>query len=264
MPYAKKKSYPKRYMQHEELTRDKAGERHRVEHVFEEKERIGKLAQIRELVFGAQDGLLVPLGVISSVAGAFSNNHIVLVAGISEALAGAFSMGTGAYLSSQAERQVQVAAIEAEKAAIERHPEEEEQEMVLLLEREGVPKEEATTMARRMFQYQTLFTNTMVQKELGLDPEPPDTPLEDALYVGLSYLGAAIIPLFPYFFISGMQAIITSILLTFVALFCIGMLKGRFASLPYLKSGLQVLLVGAGSGIGGYFLGTLLPKIVGV
>jgi VIT1/CCC1 family predicted Fe2+/Mn2+ transporter len=104
----------------------------------------------------------------------------------------------------------------------------------------------------------------MIQKELGFDPEPPDTPFQDALYVGLSYLGAAIIPLFPYFFISGAPAIITSILLTFVALFGIGLLKGKFASLPYIKSGLQVLLVGAGSGIGGYFLGTLLPRIVGV
>jgi hypothetical protein len=41
---------------------------HYPEHIFREKERIGKLSQIRELVFGAQDGLLVPLGVVSSVA----------------------------------------------------------------------------------------------------------------------------------------------------------------------------------------------------
>ena len=85
------------------ITRQK--EHYYPEHIFKEKERIGKLSQIRELVFGAQDGLLVPLGVISSVAGAFNNNQIVIIAGISEALAGAFSMATGAYLASQAERQ---------------------------------------------------------------------------------------------------------------------------------------------------------------
>src|SRR3979409_159095 len=102
---------------------------HTSNEVFQQKEKVGKLSQIRELVFGAHDGLLVPLGVISSVAGAFNNNHIVIVAGISEALAGAFSMGTGAYLASQAERQVHDAEIAKEKHAINTYPKVEKKEM---------------------------------------------------------------------------------------------------------------------------------------
>ena len=77
--------------------------KHNPKHIYKEKDRISKISQIREVVFGAQDDLLVPLGVISSVAGVFSNNHIVIVAGISEALGGSFSMATGAYLTSKAE-----------------------------------------------------------------------------------------------------------------------------------------------------------------
>src|SRR5579864_6379990 len=96
------------------------------EHSLGEKERIGKLSQIRELVFGAQDGLLVPLGVVSSIAGAFNNNHIVLIAGISEALAGAFSMATGAYLASQAEQQVHNAEIAKERQSIQAYPNDEQ------------------------------------------------------------------------------------------------------------------------------------------
>ena len=237
---------------------------HYPEHIYGEKERIGKLSQIRELVFGAQDGLLVPLGVISSVAGAFSNNHIVLVAGISEALAGAFSMATGAYLASQAERQVHSAEIKKERKAIQTYPKDEKQEMSLLLEREGMDIHDANTISDIMWKHKNSFFVTMVQKELGIEPEPPSTPIGDALFVGLSYLVAAGIPLFPYFFLHGEIAIITSILATFVALFCIGLLKAKFALLPYFKSGLQVLLVGAGSGIGGYFLGTILPHVLGI
>ena len=100
--------------------------------------------------------------------------------------------------------------------------------------------------------------------QLGIEPEPPGTPGKDALLVGFSYLIAACIPLFPYFFFKGEIAILSSILATLLALFGIGLLKAKFALLPYLKSGLQVLLVGAGSGIGGYFLGTLLPHILGM
>ncbi len=233
-------------------------------HIFGEKERIGKLSQIRELVFGAQDGLLVPLGVVSSVAGAFNNNHIVIIAGISEALAGAFSMATGAYLASQAERQVHDAEIAKERQAIQTYPKDEKKEMSLLLEREGMDTQDADTIADIMWKHKNSFFVTMVQKELGIEPEPPSTPIGDALFVGLSYLVAAGIPLFSYFFLQGEIAIVTSILATFVALFGIGLLKAKFALLPYLKSGFQVLLVGAGSGIGGYLLGTILPHILGI
>lgn len=232
------------------------------EHFLKEKARIGKLSQIRELVFGAQDGLLVPLGVVTSVAGAFNNNHIVIVAGISEALAGAFSMATGAYLASQAERQVHSAEIAQEKKAIKDFPKEEQAEMVQLFEKEGVTRQDSQKLSDILSKHLNSFTITMIQKELGLDPEPPGTPTGDAVMVGLSYLIAAIVPLFPYFFFTGITAISVSMGATLVALFVIGVAKGKVATLPYLKSGLQVLLIGAASGIGGYFLGTILPKLL--
>src|SRR5581483_10278734 len=156
-----------------------------------------------EVIFGAQDGLLVPLGVITSVAGAFNNNHFVIVAGISEGLAGAFSIATGGYLSSQAEKQVHDAEIKKEEQAIEKYPEDELKEMVLLFKKEGVENNDAEKLSKILNKYKNSFTTTMVQKELGLDPEPPGTAITDAIFIGLSYLIAAIIPLFPYFFLNG-------------------------------------------------------------
>lgn len=238
--------------------------RHDPQHIYKEKRRIGKLSQIREIIFGMQDGLLVPLGVISSVAGAFNNNHIVIVAGISEALAGAFSMATGAYLATQAEDQVHKSEIEKEKQEIGKFPEEEKQEMVLLFQKEGVPEKDSKIITKIMWKYPASFVTTMVQKEFGLEPEPAGGAVLDALYVGFSYLFAAFIPLFPYFFLKGEAAIILSILATFVALFCAGILKGKFASTSIIKSGLQILLIGAGSGIGGYFIGKFLPQLLGI
>jgi vacuolar iron transporter family protein len=238
--------------------------KHNPEHAYREKDRIDKISRIREVVFGAQDGLLVPLGVISTVAGAFNNNHIVLIAGISEALAGAFSMTTGAFLAAQAEKQVQAAAIAKETEGIDTHPDDEKIEMRLLFEREGMSTGDAESISKMLWKHKKSFVYTMVQKELGLEPEPAGGIITDALLVGCSYLVAAMIPLFPYFFMTGIPAITTSILATFTALFCIGVAKGKFASLPYIKSGIEILLVGAGAGIGGYFLGTFLPHILGI
>lgn len=238
--------------------------KHNPEHIFQEKQRIEKLSLIREIVFGAQDGLLVPLGVVSSVAGAFSNNHIVIVAGVAEALAGAFSMATGAYLASKAEEQVFASEIKNEKAAIANYPDEEKAEMVLLLEKEGLSKQDAQVITDRLAKSPQAFSNTMIQKELGIEPEPPGSAMKDALYVGISYLLAAIIPIFPYFLFASKEAVILSIILTLASLFGIGLLKAQFAKLSYFKSGLQVLAIGAMSGIGGYFLGILLPKLLGI
>jgi len=231
--------------------------------VLQEKERVGSLSRIREIVFGAQDGLLVPLGVISTVAGAF-NNHFVIVAGLSEALAGAFSMATGAYLSSEAERQVHTAEINKERAGILKRPENEKKELVAILDKDGMKKQDAQKIAEIMGQNTKAFINMMVHLELGVDPHPARTPIGDALFVGGSYLISAGIPLFPYFFLTGKTAIAVSIALTLIALFGLGLLKAKMALLSYLKSGFQVLLIGSGAGIGGYFLGTLLPSLLGI
>jgi len=173
-------------------------------------------------------------------------------------------MATGAYLASQAERQVHKAEIIKEEKAIETYPGGEKIEIRLLFKREGIPAHDAKSVADLLWKHKRSFINTMVQKELGLEPDPAGGIVQDSLIVGQSYLLAAMIPLFLYFFFKGMPVIITSILATFVALFCIGLAKGKVAVLPYFKSGFQVLLVGAGAGIGGYFLGTILPHILGI
>jgi VIT1/CCC1 family predicted Fe2+/Mn2+ transporter len=64
------------------------------------------LTRVRELVLGFQDGLLVPLGVVTGLAHAAVGTTAVIVGGLAEAAAGALAMGTGAYLSSSAENQL--------------------------------------------------------------------------------------------------------------------------------------------------------------
>ena len=74
--------------------------------VLGERERISRRSRVRELVLGFQDGLLVPLAVVTGLAGADVASETVLVGGLAEAAAGAVAMGSGAYLASQAENQL--------------------------------------------------------------------------------------------------------------------------------------------------------------
>src|SRR6476660_4213604 len=106
--------------------------------LFAERMRIEQLGRIRQLVFGSLDGLLVPLGVVSAVAGGTGSSTAVIVAGIAEAFAGALSMGAGEFISSRAEAQVQQTEVQKELEEIQRQPEYELREMALLLEHEGI------------------------------------------------------------------------------------------------------------------------------
>ena len=230
----------------------------------EELKQLNKRSNIRELIFGAQDGLLVPLGVVSSVAGAFSNNHIVLVAGISEGLAGAFSMATGAYLAYQAAVAVEQSAAAQEEAKINDDPHSAEHQLSMLLEEENMTKDQAKTAAAAIAVSRKSLMHTLLQKKLDIDHDKPDNVMRDAMLIGLSYLLCSIVPLIPYFFISGASAIIASIASTLVALFIIGILKGYFTTKRYLINGLQVLLIGSISGLGGYLIGRLLPGMLGL
>ncbi len=64
-------------------------------HLAEERRTIAWLGDIREIVFGAQDGLVSILTVVATVAGATLASFPILVAGAAAALAGVFSMAAG-------------------------------------------------------------------------------------------------------------------------------------------------------------------------
>jgi vacuolar iron transporter family protein len=75
------------------------------------------------------------------------------------------------------------------------------------------------------------------------------------------YLLAAAIPLWPYFFWSVGTGLVVSLLATGLALFALGLVKGRVVGSALLKSGLQVLLVRGGSAAIGWLIGAFVPEL---
>ncbi len=234
-----------------------------VEHVFDEQNRIERLNRIRQLVFGSLDGLLVPLGVVSAVAGGTNNSKAVIVAGVAEAFAGALSMGAGEFISGRSEAQVQQTEVRKELEEIRLNPEYEHREMVALLEHEGVGAEDATRIADALARYPTAYQQTMVQKELGLQLEPRTVQIPEALTMGISYIVGSFFPLIAYFVLPVNRALPVSIVLTFVALVIVGIIKGKLASLNLVRSSLEVVVVGGLSAGGGYLLGVVIPHLLG-
>ena len=231
--------------------------------VFAERDRIEKLGRIRQLVFGSLDGLLVPLGVVSGVAAGSGTTKAVIVAGLAEAFAGAVSMGAGEFISARSQAQVQHHEVQKELEGLRSDPVYELHEMVQLLEHEGVSAEDAKLIADTLARHPQAYAKTMVEKELGIPYQPETVKIPAALTMGVSYLIAAIVPLIAYFFLPLKSAFVASLGLTFLALVLVGVVKGRLASVQLVSSVLEVLIVGAVSGLGGYVLGNVLPGIFG-
>ena len=225
--------------------------------------RVARLGRLREVVFGAQDGLLSTVALVTSVAVAFESQTAVVVAGLAAALPGMLSMGTGALLGSRAERDVQRAEIEREARELETNPAEELAELVVLFQREGMTYHEARQMADEISQDRDLWLKTLVEKELGISAEETTNPVKDALVMGLAFITGAAIPLVPHFFLTGGTAIGVSVGATLAGLFSLGLLKGRMVERSPLLQGLEILGIGTLSAGVGYALGELIPRLFG-
>jgi VIT1/CCC1 family predicted Fe2+/Mn2+ transporter len=238
--------------------------RHIDEHALAEAERIERLSRIREFVLGAQDGLLVPLGVVTGMAAANPGRAAILVAGFAEAVAGCIAMGGGSYLASEAEEALYAAEIADESREVAEQPERETAELALVLEDEGLPRDAAERVAHGLATNPNVFLRTKVQKELGLSPDTGGAALGDALVVGLTYLGAAIIPLWPYVALPLVTpALIVSVVCTLTALFALGVAKGTVARQSRRRAGLQVFVIGGMSAAVGFAIGHAVNALVG-
>ena len=233
-------------------------------HLADERRKASILGEIREAIFGAQDGLVSTLAVASTVAGASADRFPVLVAGIASALAGVFSMAAGEYMSSKSQREIFAAQMVGEREEVAERPGEAEAEVAFMLEEDGLPRERATGMASTLAQHPDVLLKTMVEKELGLTAEHSEgSPIQGAMVMGVSFGVGSLVPILPYLLLPVRTAIFGSVVATGLVLFGIGVLKSRWTHRDWMRSGLEILALGAFAGIAGYLFGGVLPGLIG-
>src|SRR3954467_15865997 len=94
---------------------------------------------LRDLVFGANDGLVAAFAVVSGVHGAAVSTRIILLAGLAELIGGTIAMGLGAYLAAKSEREFILSEGLREEREIREFPEEERKEVRTIFARKGFP-----------------------------------------------------------------------------------------------------------------------------
>jgi vacuolar iron transporter family protein len=233
-------------------------------HLRDERRKAGLLGEIREAVFGAQDGLVSTVAVANIAAGATGDRYVILVAGIGTALGGIFSMAAGEYIGSKSQREIFDAQIVDEREEVHQRPGEAEAEVAYMFAEDGLPADRAREVASIMADHPEVLLKTMVEKELSLSVDQHGgSPMQGALVMGVAFGLGAIAPLLPHLVLSSDVAVMASVALTLAVLFGIGVVKSRWTHRSWWASGLEILVIGAVAGVAGYFFGSVLPVLLG-
>jgi vacuolar iron transporter family protein len=200
---------------------------------------------VADAIYGVNDGLGAVFGIVSGVAGATNNQqHFILISGLAGMIASSLSMGAGAYLAVKSEAEVYEAEIAREKAEVEENPDEEIEEMSLFYQLQGFSPEEAQRMAERLGENPDQLVQAMAQSELGLSEHRFPSPWKSSASAAISTAVGAFIPIIPFFFMSGLAAVVWAFAISIVAHFLVGAVKSLITLRSWWASGLEMTIVG--------------------
>ncbi len=223
-----------------------------------------RLSSIREIVFGVQDGVLTTAGVLAGLSGAVSIRSQVILAALASTVAGALSMGAGAYLGTHAESAVLRSELDRVRRESEEEPYIVQESLIEALGKEGLSREAGYRVVKLLSSSKDVLFNTAEEKLYGLSGGTFGNPMVDGLLMGFAFLLGAVVPLLPYMLITSVRiGLIAGIATTAVTLFVVGyVFEGRFAGerRPAL-AGLRFLAIALGAATIGYVIGLLIAPM---
>ena len=218
-------------------------------------------AWIGDAIYGVNDGLGAIFGIVSGVSGATAgDSKYVLLAGLSGMIASALSMGSGAYLAAKSEREIYHAEMAREREAIQMNGPEARELLSLYYQVKGLPEADALHMVNHIATDPEQLLRALTSERLGSSEEALSNPLVSASSGALSTAIGASIPIIPFFFMSGIEAVIAAAIISLAAHFAVGAAKSLITVRSWWSSGLEMTVVGAVEGAVTYGIGILLGK----
>jgi VIT1/CCC1 family predicted Fe2+/Mn2+ transporter len=214
---------------------------------------------IGDAIYGVNDGLGAIFGIVSGVSGATAgDSKYVLLAGLSGMVASALSMGSGAYLAAKSEKEIYDAEIAREREAIRMNPAEARELLSLYYQVKGLPEEDAFHVVDHIARDPEQMLRALSSERLGATEEALSKPMVSAGSGALSTAIGATIPIIPFFFMSGVSAVIVAAIISLAAHFAVGAAKSLITVRSWWSSGMEMTIVGAIEGAVTYGIGILL------
>lgn len=201
------------------------------------------------------DGLISTLGFVAGMSGAVDQKRFILIAAFAEMFAGGVSMSVGAYLSIKSQREFFEAEIGRERKEVEIVPQLEKDELRAIYRKKGFNKDEIEMIVSRLTANKEQWVNTMMEEELHLYPERFDKPKKAAYFIGVSFVSGSLIPIIPVIFVRSDYYLFASIAVSVLGLFALGAGKSSITNRGWIKSGLEMAIIGIAASAFCYFIG---------
>lgn len=214
---------------------------------------------LRAAVLGGNDGLVSNFSLVMGIAGATSGKSVVLLTGLAGLLAGALSMALGEWISVKSSKELFENQMQLEMDELETNPEGEENELALIYQSKGIPLEQAQKMAKEIILNIDHAHEVLIKEELGINKEDlKGSAMEAAVTSFILFATGAIIPVIPFFFVGGFQAIIISTIFSGFGLFLIGASITLFTGKSVWFSGLRQVVFGLAAAAVTFGIGKLI------
>jgi len=201
---------------------------------------------VRDVVIGMADGLTVPFALAAGLTGtAMATSKLVVIAGLAEIAAGSIAMGLGGYLAARTDRD----HYESERAREVREtvelPHKERDEVADVFRGFGMSEEHIKPVVDAISADQKRWVDFMMRFELGFEEPDPLRARNSAVTIAASYILGGLVPLSSYMLVDDLKsALLWSVLVTLIALFVFGYVKGRLTGVAPLRGGLQTVVIG--------------------
>jgi vacuolar iron transporter family protein len=214
---------------------------------------------VRDIVIGMSDGLTVPFALAAGLSGAVDSTGLIITAGLAEVAAGAIAMGLGGYLAARTDAEHFAGERTREERETQELPETEAAEVSQVFRSYGLPEETVTAVVGAIRSDRKRWVDFMIKFELGMTEPDPSRARNSALTIALSYVAGGLVPLAPYFFLRSVQAaLIGSVMVTLLALFVFGFIKGRFTTNRPVRSAWQTVLVGGLAAVAAFTIARMI------
>jgi len=223
-----------------------------------ETEKLG-VSNIRDFVLGMNDGLVEILGVVTGLSAVYTNNpFIVAVSGLIVGIAGALSMGIGAFISVRSQRQVNEGIKEKLEIIFDIRPEKALEDFQDKLINTGIPKELAEEISYKLGKEKSSLKKLLVE-------DVTENEIKSGLFTGFAYLIGVLFPVLPYFItFSSLVALVLAVISAGVALSIVAIVISVLSGINMKKKILEMVLTAFLAAGLSYGFGTLMQSIFGI
>ncbi len=218
---------------------------------------------IRQVTFGMNDGVVSIFALLAGVAGAGQDTRTILITLFAASVAGALSMAAGEFISGKSECDYFNHEVEQEALEIELCPEIEKEELRRIYAKRGFEGKLLDDVVDHISQNKKYWIREMVIDELGTTDLEHDHDLKEPLIIFIAFLIGASFPTLPYILmfkssIDGDLLFKIATGITVGGLFLAGAMKHFVTGVNWLKSGLEMLVVGLFAFGISYLIGTFV------